>query len=39
MRPGPRWLNSAVQTLLFVAFTVWLAMLLVPRLRLRVVRV
>jgi len=36
---GLRWLNSAVQTLLFVAFTVWLAMLLVPRLRLRVVRV
>ena len=35
---GPRWLNSAIQALLFVAFTIWLAMFLAPRLRLRLVR-
>jgi len=36
---GPRWFNSAIQTLLFVAFTIWLAMFLAPKLRLRFVRV
>jgi hypothetical protein len=36
---GPRWVNSAVQTVLFVAFTMWLAMFLAPKLRLRLARV
>ena len=35
----PRWFDSAVQTLLFVAFTIWLAMFLAPKLRLKLVRI
>jgi Gpi18-like mannosyltransferase len=28
---APRWINSAIQTLLFAAFTAWLAILLMPK--------